>query len=292
MVPAGAIDFSRVKFPPLPGTQQEGDALKAMMPRAIWWSGADATEAAVKQVAAPTVLHIATHGFFLEDLALGSASYKRGIHVGGSQLTSTRLENPLLRSGLALAGANLHKAGDDDGVLTALEVAGLDLWGTKLVVLSACETGVGEVRSGDGVYGLRRALVLAGSESQVLSLWKVDDDATRDYAGSGGTDLQCLGVQGVLNALAVPPAPAFSSPCTAALGCVYDNDGMARVRCTSPATTAPTTPTISPAKSVSGRRSTVPTGSWSMQPAVRRRRRWRRFGPIPTCSPIRASSRS
>ena len=86
----------------------------------------------------------------------------------------------MLRSGLALAGANLHKSGDDDGVLTALEAAGLDLWGTKLVVLSACDTGVGEVKNGDGVYGLRRALVLAGSESQVMSLWPVSDAGTRD----------------------------------------------------------------------------------------------------------------
>jgi len=176
------IDFSQVMFPPLPGTQQEGEALKAMMPGATVWTGGQATEAALKQVAGPSILHIATHGFFLEDLAFGSGSDERGVRISGSQLTSPakRVQNPLLRSGIALAGANLHKSGDDDGILTALEVAGLDLWGTKLVVLSACETGVGEVRNGDGVYGLRRALVLAGSESQMLSLWKVDDEATRD----------------------------------------------------------------------------------------------------------------
>ena len=91
-------------------------------------------------------------------------------HAGGGDL--------LLRSGLAFAGANLAPAGD--GILTSLEAAGLDLWGTKLVVLSACDTGVGEVKNGDGVYGLRRALVLAGAETQVMSLWPVSDRGTRD----------------------------------------------------------------------------------------------------------------
>lgn len=86
----------------------------------------------------------------------------------------------MLRSGLALANANQLASDGEDGVLTALETAGLDLWGTKLVVLSACETGVGEVHNGEGVFGLRRALVIAGLESQVMSLWKVDDLATRD----------------------------------------------------------------------------------------------------------------
>ena len=86
----------------------------------------------------------------------------------------------MLRSGLALAGANLHKGDDDDGILTALEAAGLNLWGTKLVTLSACDTGIGEVKNGEGVYGLRRAFVLAGTETLVMSMWPVSDYVTRE----------------------------------------------------------------------------------------------------------------
>jgi CHAT domain-containing protein len=126
---------------------------------------------------------VATHGFFLADQPQ-QLEATRGVIVLNDNAfphpQSLWAENPLLRSGLALAGANQRRSGAEDGVLTALEAAGLDLWGTKLVVLSACETGVGAVQNGEGVYGLRRALVIAGAESQVMSLWKVADDATRE----------------------------------------------------------------------------------------------------------------
>lgn len=101
-----------------------------------------------------------------------------------------RVANPLLRSGLALAGANKRGSGGDNGILTALEAAGLPLWGTKLVVLSACDTGVGEVKNGEGVYGLRRALVLAGAETQMMSLWPVADDGTKELMVAYYTALQ------------------------------------------------------------------------------------------------------
>src|SRR5262249_51467508 len=157
------------------------------------WMGAEATESAVKALHGPPVLHIATHGFFLPDqpeLRAPSSGDMRGgtLAFGGLGRPGVYAENPLLRSGLVFAGVNQGKSGNDDGVLTALEASQLDLYGTKLVVLSACETGVGETPSGDGVYGLRRALVMAGAETQVMSLWKVDDAATREqmeayYAG-------------------------------------------------------------------------------------------------------------
>jgi CHAT domain-containing protein len=157
-----AIDFENRIFPALPGTGREVAAISAQLPDALVFSETNATEAAIKEHPQPSILHIATHGFFeaTEDSP-----------------------NPLLQSGLILAGAALaerQSGPEQDGILTALEVTGLDLRGTQLVVLSACETGVGELAAGEGVYGLRRALVLAGSHSQVISLWKVDDTATQE----------------------------------------------------------------------------------------------------------------
>ena len=136
----------------------------------------------MKAAHGPLVLHLATHGFFLGSDQKATAERGRLL----VQLAATdsgpgsAIENPLLRSGLAFAGANQRLGGgDDDGILTALEASSLDLWGTRMAVLSACETGLGETRRGDGVYGLRRALVMAGVESQVMSLWQVSDQGTR-----------------------------------------------------------------------------------------------------------------
>jgi CHAT domain-containing protein len=172
-------DLSEVYFAPLDGTSLEAQSIRALFPEASVLTGGQATESAVKQVNAPRLLHLATHGFFLtapRALATGSApAGALSINAG------PEIENPLLRSGLAFSGANLHHGvSNDDGILTALEASGLNLWGTKLVVLSACDTGLGEVRNGEGVYGLRRAFVLAGAESLVMSLWPISDYTTRE----------------------------------------------------------------------------------------------------------------
>lgn len=179
-----------IRFDPLL-TGPEADAIKILMPDSEVVKRDKATEAMIKQAHAPRILHIATHGFFLQNLGAGDvgSGNSRGFSLLGLPATRSgassdaivgQIQNPLLRAGLALAGANKRQSGEDDGILTALEVAGLDLWGTKLVVLSACDTGIGVIKNGEGVYGMRRALVLAGAESQVVSLWKVSDLATKD----------------------------------------------------------------------------------------------------------------
>ncbi|TKB88155.1 MAG: CHAT domain-containing protein, partial [Nitrospira sp.] len=183
-----SADFDRagLRFKALQGTAQEADALRTLLklPPGQVFTQQRATETALKQVHGPRILHLATHGFFLDDLSVdlnASARFARGVGLDEDlRPPIVRGENPLLRSGLALAGANQLRSGADDGILTAQEVAGLDLQGTELAVLSACETGVGQVHTGEGVYGLRRALVLAGVRTQVASLWKVDDAATKD----------------------------------------------------------------------------------------------------------------
>jgi CHAT domain-containing protein/Tfp pilus assembly protein PilF len=177
--PTGA-NLGGLSFRPLAATADEARTLKKMMPAAVMMLGDQATETTVKQTQGPDLLHVATHGFFLPDLAPLANVRRRGMD-GEILPGDLPAKNPLLLSGLALAGANQRHGGhnpEDDGVLTALEATALDLWGTKLVVLSACDTGLGEVKNGEGVYGLRRALVLAGSESQVMSLWPVSDEAT------------------------------------------------------------------------------------------------------------------
>ncbi len=188
-------EMGHVRFGSLPGTRDEAKALGNLLNDAEILIGEHASEAALKKVRRPRILHIATHGFFLPGMPEEAQADRefRGVYAVDSDPPHPKpllTENPLLRSGLALAGANQagnsgRDAAGEDGILTALEASGLDLWGTDLVVLSACETGVGEAKTGEGhpgegVYGLRRAFALTGSASQVMSLWKVDDAATCD----------------------------------------------------------------------------------------------------------------
>ncbi|HNJ43979.1 MAG TPA: CHAT domain-containing protein, partial [Acidobacteriota bacterium] len=172
----------------LDGTKAEGSFLKRLFPKAQVWMENQATKDRLKAVSKPALVHIATHGFFLEDAPkepLNGTDFQRGITLGDTpppvNVEQLREANPLLRSCLFFAGANgTANSTGESGTMTALEATGLDLWGTKLVVLSACDTGLGEVKNGDGVYGLRRALVLAGSEAQMMSLWPVSDEGTKE----------------------------------------------------------------------------------------------------------------
>ncbi|OCQ99140.1 hypothetical protein BCD64_22695 [Nostoc sp. MBR 210] len=175
-------ELANLAFDSLPATKEEAAAIKKVLPNAKLLLGKDATETAVKQLQNPSILHLATHGFFITDVEQ-NLNATADLELTPRPKEVIEVENPLLRSGLALAGFNQRKQAtnnNDDGVLTALEVAGLDLRSNQLVVLSACDTGKGDVKVGDGVYGLRRALVIAGSQTQVLSLWLVDDEATKE----------------------------------------------------------------------------------------------------------------
>ena len=176
-------DIKQFQVSPLKATGPEAQAIAKLLPNAQLLTKSNATENALKQLQAPEILHLATHGFFLDIEQVAPPDFAaRSLPTRSSfpNFTLPTQETPLLRSGLALAGFNLRQSGTEDGVLTALEAAGLNLRGTQLVVLSACDTGVGDIANGEGVYGLRRAFAIAGAESQLLSLWKVDDIGTKD----------------------------------------------------------------------------------------------------------------
>ena len=187
-------NFRTMKFETLSASAREvsdvtslwrrpGRILRDAESNAVQLTGVAASESAFKQQAqGKRVLHLATHGFFLGGKC--ASALEAGHKPSGDGLVSSLGENPLLLSGLALAGANHRQtAGPDeeDGILTAEEIAALDLSGVEWAVLSACDTGVGEVKAGEGVLGLRRAFEVAGARTLILSLWPVEDQAARDW---------------------------------------------------------------------------------------------------------------
>jgi CHAT domain-containing protein len=147
--------------------------------------GRDASEAGFKREGPGSrVLHLATHGFFLSGSCSNGPRGTRAVGGLSKRRDTPPLDNPLLLSGLALAGANRRAAAgpeEDDGILTAEEVASLNLGGVEWAVLSACDTGVGEIKAGEGVFGLRRAFQVAGARTVIMSLWSVEDEATREW---------------------------------------------------------------------------------------------------------------
>ena len=190
---ARAADLSRARFVPLPGTAGEAAAIGPLLPGATVLTGLAGDRARGQEpCTVPASCTSPPTGSSSMPRPSGGEGWRLLVmDAAPSDAPSVALENPLLRSGLAFAGANKRDGGDgEDGILTALEATALDLWGTRLAVLSACETGVGEARRGDGVYGLRRALVMAGAESQLMTLWQVSDLATRDLMTSYYRQLQ------------------------------------------------------------------------------------------------------
>lgn len=175
----------------LPGTLEEANSIENIFKSKNYktekYTDSEASEDVLKNIISNksiTVLHIATHGYFFPEI---EDSYKDKNILGASAAITIRTaKNPLLRSGIVLSGANLAWSegktvkGANDGILTAYDVSNLDLNNTELVVLSACETGLGDIKSGEGVFGLQRAFKIAGAKSIIMSLWKVPDKQTID----------------------------------------------------------------------------------------------------------------
>lgn len=179
----GYPDYGKGDLAPLPATRVEVESISRILKTSGYQVAAlmqqSATEANLKSTKPTTLVHIATHGYFLQDVERAGAAF--GVSIENAN------NNPLLRSGLMLANAAATVSGqqmpnlnsNDNGILTAYEAMNLNLQGTELVVLSACETGLGDVRAGEGVYGLQRAFQVAGADALIMSMWKVDDAATQ-----------------------------------------------------------------------------------------------------------------
>jgi CHAT domain-containing protein/tetratricopeptide (TPR) repeat protein len=197
---APAPDLRGLRWKALPGAAAEAEDVRRALQDSPYgpvqtYMGAEALEEVFKALRPPRLLHIASHGFFLPDPKEDLKDREQAALLGSS-LAETgglarlrKIDNPLLRSGIVLAGANAlfeetSPAGVDDGWVTAEEIALMNLRGTELVVLSACETGLGDIKTGEGVYGLRRAFMYAGARTLVTSLFKVPDEQTRQMMRS------------------------------------------------------------------------------------------------------------
>ena len=238
-LPPGCRDFSSVKFTPLDASRAEVDRIEALWNTvrtqggsrggALKLTGSEAREEAFKSLApGRRIVHVATHGFFVDascTAAMPGAKARTPAPLWGGSDEAPE-DNPLRLSGLAFAGANRREeaaatVNREDGILTSEEIASIDLSGVEEVVLSACETGVGNVVHGEGVLGLRRAFEVAGARSLVMSLWPIDDHATRAWmtrfyesrlegasTAAAARDAS-LDVLGALRARRMPPHPFF-----------------------------------------------------------------------------------
>ncbi len=185
----------------MPGTLQEGNTLiellRQQQVQPMLLTDTAASEQAISALAAPRILHLATHGFFLDTLIQPTEPSESPLPTATpvsprSATTPTTkdavlvIADPMNRAGLAFAGANagvqgIKQSDGTDGILTAGEAVNLNLAGTDLVVLSACQTGIGDVRNGEGVYGLQRAFQEAGAKAVLSTLWSISDDVTMAF---------------------------------------------------------------------------------------------------------------
>jgi len=174
-----------LKAKPLPATKTEVENISATLKSKGWqvtnYLADNASETNLKTQQSPRVLHVATHGYFFPDIPMEEKDQTRFLGMDRQQV----VQDPMLRSGLLLTGANRTLKGEvstgENGLLSAAEASLLDLRETELVVLSACETGKGEVKNSEGVYGLRKAFSDAGAQNIIMSLWKVDDKVTQEF---------------------------------------------------------------------------------------------------------------
>jgi len=185
-------DARGMHFDRLPDTKQEADAIEKILRNTFGQKVSNhqnrkALEYILFGMSSPRIIHLATHGYFLTEEETKQSENMGELALTGDPLQDipVTIENPMLRSGIVLAGANASlKEGSDEGTVTAEKVLGLNLKGTDLVVLSACQTGIGDIQSGEGVFGLKRAFILSGAKSLVMSLWSIPSKETVDLMSS------------------------------------------------------------------------------------------------------------